>query len=923
MKMYFKRMKDEWTGLVEQADPLIRAKAAEIAVAHAHYLSIEFYRIVRIDPHAEEFLSNEQVERQLKSAMERWIINVLSAQVDDVERLIQIQHTVAEVHARIGIPVEIVEMGFRVLKKILYPVIFSSDYSAAEKLQVYHFSINSIDIAMEVMTRAFTFSDSSASKEDENYRIFSLLENAEEEKERQIASILSWEIDIIYKVLLDSDLGSSLPLSQADFGLWFNHKGRHYFSGIAEVGHISRLIQDFDGIFNQTMRNTRNLNNRSLRVKFLLQIRNTVSQIITLLRELFEEVSRHEVGMDVLTKLLNRRFLPTIFKREIAHANRTGTPLSVLIIDVDKFKEINDTWGHNTGDEILRKVSQAFYDNVRSSDYVFRYGGDEFIIVLTEASENETLRTAERIRSRVEKTKLKAANGEDIALSLSIGAAMFNGHPDYERLIQVQNPQSWSATIRQRDGAPAGILQIKTSSGAETSAFIERVADISQHMAALALEQEKSRQHIEQLIQFDPMTGLPNRNNLHNYLDDLVDKAVSPVVYLIGVDHIQDVIDSLGYAWADQALLEVVNRFREKLKPDQYLCRIEGASFVLVSLENDVSNITQIADELRNVVSKPIMIDDKPFPLTLSIGISYDVGKNRDYLLSTAHNAMDFIRKNGGNGWQFFSPAMNEMVKERLVLGAALKEAISNNQLKLVYQPQIFAETGELYGIEALARWHDPQHGHVPPSRFIPLAEEIGEIENIGRWVIAEACRQLAEWRSQNIHIPALSVNLSALHFRSNQLPNQVSDAMHTWGIDGHQLTVEITESMMMEHDTEIFKRIQILRDMGIGLSVDDFGTGFSGLSRLVSLPVTEIKIDKSFVDRCLTEKRILALLEAITSIGQSLNLTVVAEGVETKEQFEMLRKIHCRVIQGYFFSRPLPAEEIPGWMSSVLPLKI
>ena len=572
---------------------------------------------------------------------------------------------------------------------------------------------------------------------------------------------------------------------------------------------------------------------------------------------------------------------------------------------------------------------------------------------------------------------------------------------------EVQNAQSWSATIRQRDGAPAGILQIKTSSGAETSAFIERVADISQHMAALALEQEKSRQHIEQLIQFDPMTGLPNRNNLHNYLDDLVDKAVSPVVYLIGVDHIQDVIDSLGYAWADQALLEVVNRFREKLKPDQYLCRIEGTQFVLVSLENDVSNITQIADELRNylddlvdkavspvvyligvdhiqdvidslgyawadqallevvnrfreklkpdqylcriegtqfvlvslendvsnitqiadelrnVVSKPIMIDDKPFPLTLSIGISYDVGKNRDYLLSTAHNAMDFIRKNGGNGWQFFSPAMNEMVKERLVLGAALKEAISNNQLKLVYQPRIFAETGELYGIEALARWHDPLHGHVPPSRFIPLAEEIGEIENIGRWVIAEACRQLAEWRSQNIHIPALSVNLSALHFRSNQLPNQVSDAMHAWGIDGHQLTVEITESMMMEHDTEIFKRIQILRDMGVGLSVDDFGTGFSGLSRLVSLPVTEIKIDKSFVDRCLTEKRILALLEAITSIGQSLNLTVVAEGVETKEQFEMLRKIHCRVIQGYFFSRPLPAEEIPGWMSSVLPLKI
>ncbi|HBC9290989.1 TPA: diguanylate cyclase [Escherichia coli] len=451
MEMYFKRMKDEWTGLVTQASPLIRAKAAEIAVAHAHYLSNEFYRIVRTDPHAEEFLSNEQVERQLKSALETWIIDVLSAQADDVDRLIQIQHTVAEVHARIGIPVEIVEMGFRVLKKILYPAIFSSDYSPADKLQVYHFSINSIDIAMEVMTRAFTFSDSSAAKEDENYRIFSLLENAEEEKERQIASLLSWELDVIYKVLLDSDLGSSLPLSQADFGLWFNHKGRHYFSGIAEVGHISRLIQDFDGVFNQTILHAKNLSNKSLRVKFLLQIRNTVSQITTLLRELFEEVSRHEVGMDVLTKLLNRRFLPTIFKREIAHANRAGTPLSVLIIDVDKFKEINDTWGHNTGDEILRKVSQAFYDNVRSSDYVFRYAGDEFIIVLTEASETDTLRTAERIRSRVEKTKLKAANGEDIYLSLSIGAAMFNGHPDYERLIQIADEALYIAKRRGRN----------------------------------------------------------------------------------------------------------------------------------------------------------------------------------------------------------------------------------------------------------------------------------------------------------------------------------------------------------------------------------------------------------------------------------------------------------------------------------------
>ncbi|WP_433639716.1 diguanylate cyclase [Kluyvera georgiana] len=451
MEMYLQRMKNEWLALLDQTDPQIRQQAADIAVAHAQALSVEFYRVVLADPHAEEFLSNEQVEKQLKTALEKWLIDILSCNVGDVEGLMAAQHTVAEVHARIGIPVELVEMGFRVLKKILYPVIIYGPQPSADKLQIYHFAINSIDLAMEVMSRAFSFSESSMAKEDENYRIFSLLENAEEEKERQISSLLSWELEIIYKVVLDGDLGNTLPLSQSDFGLWFNHKGRHYFSGIAEVGHISRLLQDFDGILATINNTTKPLDSKTHRNKFLLQLRSTVSQITTLLRELFEEVSRHEVGMDVLTKLLNRRFLPTIFKREIAHANRVGTPLSILVIDVDKFKQINDTWGHNTGDEILRRVSQVFYDNVRSSDYVFRYGGDEFIIVLTESTAHDTLRTAERIRSRVEKTKVKAPNGEDIMLSLSIGAAMFSGHPDYERLIQLADEALYIAKKRGRN----------------------------------------------------------------------------------------------------------------------------------------------------------------------------------------------------------------------------------------------------------------------------------------------------------------------------------------------------------------------------------------------------------------------------------------------------------------------------------------
>lgn len=451
METYLQTVKGEWVQLIGETDPHIHDVTAQLAAEHASVLITEFYRVILADPIVAEFLTTEQVERQLQEALRRWLVDVLSCQVGQVEEQIRAQQRAADVHARIGISVDLVEMGFRVLKKLLLPIINATPHPSDVKLSIYHYAINSIDLAMEVMSRAYVFSENNAAKEDENYRIFALMENAEEEKERQTAALLTWEMTLLYKVMLDSSIGNSRPLGQSDFGLWFSHKGRHYFSGIAEAGHISRLIQEFDEAFNEVRQADDALRDRSRQVKFLRQARNILSQIVTLLRELFDEVSRHEVGMDVLTRLLNRRFLPTIFKREITHAARAGTPLSALLIDVDKFKQINDTWGHNTGDEILRKVAGAFYDNVRTCDYVFRYGGDEFLIVLTEITEADALRIAERIRKRVEKIKISAPTGEAISLSLSIGVAMFNGHPDYERLIQAADEALYGAKRRGRN----------------------------------------------------------------------------------------------------------------------------------------------------------------------------------------------------------------------------------------------------------------------------------------------------------------------------------------------------------------------------------------------------------------------------------------------------------------------------------------
>lgn len=470
-------------------------------------------------------------------------------------------------------------------------------------------------------------------------------------------------------------------------------------------------------------------------------------------------------------------------------------------------------------------------------------------------------------------------------------------------------------SIRRRDGTKAGTLSIRTLAGRESRAFIDRVADISQHLASVAIEQEHSRRQIAQLMQFDPLTGLPNRGQLQDYLDQRLAGAhtAAPVIFLMTVDHFQDVIDAHGYATADQVLLTVANRLRDTLRPGQYLCKTEGPQFVLIDDENDVSNLSRVSEDLENSVHEPFILEQHTFSPTLSIGISYEAGKNLDWLLSTASSAMEHIRRSGGNGWQFFSPELNRAVTERMLLGAALKRAVSDHRLRLVYQPQINVDTGELYGLEALARWRDPEHGDVPPSRFITLAEEVGEIENIGRWVIREACRQLAQWRSQAFRV----VNLSALHFHSSQLFSQVAAAMEEFSIPGNQLTLEITESMMMDPDEALLQRIKMLRDAGVGLSIDDFGTGFSGLSRLVMLPVTEIKIDKSFVDGCLMDTRSRSLLEVITRIGQSFNMMVVAEGVEKEEQLQLLRAIGCPVVQGYYFSRPLSPEDIPRWYQS------
>lgn len=445
MNTFSDSIKKEWESIITNTSIQIRNIAADFALKQAKKLSVIFYMNISKNQDCKFFLANMQVEQRLKKSFERWIQSVLLLNNSSIDELINLQQNVGSMHARIGIPIDLVLAGMRVLKTAIYELVQVCKIEERNKLDLLIFIISSMDIALEVMMLTFTHNEANVNREDQNFRMLNLLEHAEEEKEKQISNLLSWETDIIYKVMVDLNPEGVRLISKSEFGLWFNHKGRYFFSGQAEVGFILKLIVELDELVINTQKNSRALSKHSYRVIFIEQIKDILSQINTYLHTLFGDMNRQEVGVDPLTRLLNRRFLSVILKREISHSIRNNTQLSVFLIDVDKFKLINDTYGHLFGDEVLRKISSVFYTVIRSSDYIFRYGGDEFLIVMTEVESSSVKKIADRIIEKVNQLTLGAPDKSLIKVTLSIGIAFFDGHPDFERFVNLADQALYKA----------------------------------------------------------------------------------------------------------------------------------------------------------------------------------------------------------------------------------------------------------------------------------------------------------------------------------------------------------------------------------------------------------------------------------------------------------------------------------------------
>ncbi len=442
-----------------------------------------------------------------------------------------------------------------------------------------------------------------------------------------------------------------------------------------------------------------------------------------------------------------------------------------------------------------------------------------------------------------------------------------------------------------------------------TRNFISICADITH----IKLQQAK----LDHLAHHDTLTGLPNRMLLSARLEHSLQRAERAgekrALLFIDLDRFKTINDTLGHRAGDLLLIEAAERMRQLVRTEDTLARLGGDEFVVLLEHADNENtVQQIANRFLEALSAPFHIDGMPLFVTCSIGISRypDDGTSHTELLQQADTAMYRAKAAGRNNCQFYTPALTEAVRERMQLEQALRVALQHQQFVLEYQPQVDLASGELLGVEALLRWRHPVQGLIAPTRFIPIAEETGLIESIGKWVLATACEQLVCWEQNGFFLPQMSVNVAVQQLERGTLPAFVRDTLTRLQLAPERLELELTESTLMQTERAV-QWLSELRGLGIRLAIDDFGTGFSSLGYLRRLPIHRLKIDRSFVADVPGDGNDEAIVRAVIALSESLGLDVIAEGVEDDSQAGFLLKHGCRAAQGYLFSRPIPPDQL------------
>ncbi|HEX8788509.1 MAG TPA: diguanylate cyclase [Telluria sp.] len=646
-------------------------------------------------------------------------------------------------------------------------------------------------------------------------------------------------------------------------------------------------------------------------VVFVLMFELTKTQGFIKLEQALNVINELAIR-DELTGSHNRRHLIGLIEQERERVVRGTAPFCVCLLDIDFFKRINDTYGHAAGDAVLRQFALTVQKQIRETDAFGRYGGEEFLLMLPTTSLEDAMLFAERVRQNVERLRFTDVS-EDLKVSVSIGVAQFRSGETIGQTVSRADEALYAA----KSGGRNRVVNY----GQTIELLLREQAKPTPATTAPASNALPTALELTDSSQCDPLTGLLGRRVLRDRLGHAMARAIRNErlvgLMLLNVNKFKDINEALGYEAGDAILAQTASYVRACLRESDTVVRWGGDEFIVILEDlSQVSDAQQVAEKILDRFALPLQAGERESFVSLSVGIAIfpAPGCDIDTLLKRADTAMTRAKMWGENSVQVYSSDAPLPPSERLVLKNHLREALTQNQLLLEYQPQVEIGSGRIVGVEALIRWNHPLYGRIEPGRFITLAEETGLIVPIGEWVLRTACTQQKIWREAGLPALKMAVNLSARQLKHPELVERVLDVIAETGIEPQCLDLEITESILIDNMEMNQMGLGTLRQAGVKISIDDFGTGYSSLSYLTELPADILKMDRSFVMRLgqgESGARAYALAESIIHMAHRLQLTVIAEAVETLEQLADLRAMGCDFAQGYLFHRPHAAEQV------------